>query len=108
MKSRNKPLLIHDEAFFISCGEIALNDMYLWEYTLDSGIDVGPRFINFGFFSWPYGLIKSPTFIIFSIFFQALQIGNAPKIKFFAVKALHLTFFAKLFRPYDYFFCQIF
>ena len=31
-----------------------------WEnvYTLASGIDVGPTFINFGFFSRPYGLIR--------------------------------------------------
>ena len=26
--------------------------------TLASGIDVGPMFINFGFFSRPYGLIR--------------------------------------------------
>ena len=26
--------------------------------TLDSGIDVGPTFMNFGFFSRPYGLIR--------------------------------------------------
>ena len=26
--------------------------------TLTSGIGVGPRFINFGFFSRPYGLIR--------------------------------------------------
>ena len=26
--------------------------------TLDSGIDVGPTFINFGFFPRPYGLIR--------------------------------------------------
>ena len=26
--------------------------------TLESGIDVGPRFINFGFFSRPYRLIR--------------------------------------------------
>ena len=26
--------------------------------TLASGIDVGPTFINFGFFSRPYGLIR--------------------------------------------------
>ena len=26
--------------------------------TLESGIDVGPTFINFGFFSRPYGLIR--------------------------------------------------
>ena len=31
--------------------------------TLDSGIDIGPTFIIFGFFSKPYGLIKGPTFI---------------------------------------------
>ena len=27
-------------------------------YTLASGIDVGPTFINFGFFSRPFGLIR--------------------------------------------------
>ena len=27
-------------------------------YTLASGIDVGPTFINFGFFSRSYGLIR--------------------------------------------------
>ena len=27
-------------------------------FTLESGIDIGPTFINFGFFSRPYGLIR--------------------------------------------------
>ena len=34
-------------------------------YTLDSGIDVGPTFINFGFLFWPNSLIKGPMFIKF-------------------------------------------
>ena len=33
--------------------------------TLQSGINVGPTFINFGFFSKPYSLIKGPTLIKF-------------------------------------------
>jgi hypothetical protein len=33
--------------------------------TLDSEINVAPVFINLGFFSRPYCLIKGPTFIIF-------------------------------------------
>ena len=78
MMSRNKPRIIHDEAFFISCGEMICT----------------PTFIFFGIFSRPY------TSLI------CFQNGNSPKIKFFAVKALHLTFFAKLFRPYDYFFAK--
>ena len=41
--------------------------------TLNSGIDVGPSFINFGFFSKPYGLIKCPTFIDLWDFFYTLQ-----------------------------------
>ena len=76
---------------------------------LDSGIDLSPTFINFGFFSRPYGVIKSPMFINYWNFCQALQIlilffnSNSPKIKFLVVKALNLICFAKLFRPYDYF-----
>jgi hypothetical protein len=30
----------------------------LSSYTLATGIDVGPTFINFGIFSRPYGLIR--------------------------------------------------
>ena len=36
---------------------------YREKSTLESRINVGPTFINFGLFSWPYGLIKGPTFI---------------------------------------------
>ena len=41
--------------------------------TLQSGINVGPTFINFGFYSRPYSLIKGPTFIRFWNFYQGLQ-----------------------------------
>ena len=33
--------------------------------TLDSEIDVGPKFINFGFFSRPYGLIRDYIKVIY-------------------------------------------
>ena len=39
---------------------------------LQSGINVGPTFINFEFFSRPYSLLKGPTFINF-ILFKALR-----------------------------------
>ena len=41
--------------------------------TLESGINIGPTFINFGFFSRPYSLIKGPTFIKFWNFYQGLH-----------------------------------
>ena len=41
--------------------------------TLQSGINIGPTFINFGFYSRPYSLIKGPTFIRFWNFYQGLQ-----------------------------------
>ena len=49
--------------------------------TLDTGIDVGPTFIDFGFFFRPYGLIKGPMFIIFWIFFPALRMFSSFSLK---------------------------
>ena len=51
-------------------------------YTLQSGINIGPTFINFGFFSRHYGLIIGPTFIFFYIslhilFSRICQISQA-------------------------------
>ena len=45
--------------------------------TLQSGINVGPTLINFGFFSRPYNLIKGPTFIKFWNFSQGLWIFSS-------------------------------
>ena len=38
--------------------------------TLDSALNVGPTFTNFGFLSRPYGLIRGPTFINFWKIFE--------------------------------------
>ena len=35
--------------------------------TLDSGIDVGPTFINFGFFPGPMALLKALRLLIFGL-----------------------------------------
>ena len=39
------------------------------KYSIVRNKCVGPAFINFGILSWPYGLIKGPTFINFWNFF---------------------------------------
>ena len=56
-------------------------------YTLASGIDVGPTFINFGFFSRPYGLIREYIKVIQMVIYY--------------IEHVYLT-------PYVYSFCQIF
>ena len=45
--------------------------------TLQSGINVGPTFIDFVYFSRPYSLIKCPTFIKFWNFPQDLSIYSS-------------------------------
>ena len=45
--------------------------------TLQSEINVGPTFINFGFFSSPHVLIKDPTFIKYQSFFHGLRIFSS-------------------------------
>ena len=45
--------------------------------TLQSGINVVPMLINFGYFSRPYSLIKDPTAIKFWNFFHVLQIFSS-------------------------------
>ena len=55
--------------------------------TLASGIDVGPTFINFGFFSRPYGLIREYIKVIYMVIY--------------CIEHVYL-------RPYIYSFCQTF
>ena len=63
-------------------------DSFWWgQTTLDSGIDVGPTFINFGFFSRPYGNIREYIKVIQMVIYY--------------IEHVYL-------RPYVYSFCQIF
>ena len=56
-------------------------------------MNVGPTFINFGFFSMPYGLIKGPTNIYkFDVCFFNMTL-------YILFKALHLLFLANFLGP---------
>ena len=43
----------------LSCLYISKGDTVYYIHTLNSGIDVGPTFINFGFFPDPTALLES-------------------------------------------------
>ena len=50
----------------MSCSQtIQKHDFLIRNNTLESGINIGPTFINFGFISRPYSLIKGSTLIKF-------------------------------------------
>ena len=64
-------------------------------------------FINFGFFSRPYSLIKGPTFIKFWNFSQGLQMFSSLLV--FCNINLHILFMPYFYsRPYIYSFWHIF
>ena len=77
-------------------------------------------FINFWIFFLALLIcISNLNFYVFATQVCTFQHGNSTKIKFLAIKALHLFFltnfsgptyilFAKFYRPYAYWFCQIF
>ena len=70
-------------------------------------INVGPTFIDFGFFSRPYSLIKGPTFIKFWNFCQGLQ--KFSSLMVFCYINLHIWFMPYAYsRPCVYSFWQIF
>ena len=84
--------------------------LLLPEYTvlsLDSGINVGPTFINFGFFSRPYSLIKGPTFIKFWNFYQGLQKFSS-LMAFLLHKFAHFVHALRLFKALWLFFLKNF
>ena len=82
--------------------------------TLESGIDVGPTFINLAFFPGPMTLLKALRLLIFGIV-SSLHILFSQIMIFFPQKfahsfcqifpALRLFFFSKFSRPYIYSFC---
>jgi hypothetical protein len=68
--------------------------------TLVSGIIVGPRLINFGFFSRPYSLSKGPTFIeVWKEFFPWPTDIFKFDVVFFQHNLAHFVLFS---RPYAY------
>ena len=75
----------------------------LYGLTLQSGINVGPTFINFGFFSRPYSLIKGPTFIKFWNFYQGLQKFSS-LMGFLLHKFAHFVHALRLFKALRLFF----
>ena len=82
---------------------LLLKVIYPKYYTLASGIDVGPTFINFDFFSRPYSLIKGPTFINFWNFYQALQKFSS-LMGFFLYKFAHFVHGLRIFKALRLFF----
>ena len=72
-------------------------------HTLQSGINVGPTFINFEFFSRPYSLIKDPTFIKFWNFYQGLQKFSS-LMGFLLHKFPHFVYALRLFKALRLFF----
>ena len=91
--------------------------------TPNSGKDVGPTFINFGFFSRPYFLIKGHMFNDFCNSFRAQQtFSNLINFVcifnislhilfcriFYFIVATHLELSFYQLRPYIYSFCQFF
>ena len=68
-------------------------DQYLPTLTPDSVINVGPTFINFGFFSRPYDLINGPTFTDFWNILLALWLFSSLIVVALCLfKALRLLF----------------
>ena len=72
-------------------------------YTLQSGINVGPTFIDFGFFSRPYSIIKGPTFIKFWNFYKGLQ-NFSSLMGFLLHKFAHFVHALRLFKVLRLFF----
>ena len=77
------------EEFFLAFKYSKMPTNFITDFcpTLASGIDVGPTFINFGFFSRPYGLIREYIKVIYMVIYY---IGHV------------------YLRPYVYSFCQTF
>ena len=78
-----------------------------YKCTLQSGINVGPTFINFGIFSKPYSLIKGPTFIKFWNFYQGLQKFSS-LMGFLLHKFAHFADALRLFKALRLFFLSNF
>ena len=74
------------------------------QITLASGNDVGPTFINFGFFSRPYGLIREYIKIIYMVIYYIGHVYLRPYVYSFCqfFQALRLFPALRLFRRLEY------